>query len=737
MKKLKIKKEEVKTNKTFPALELFRIWHSALRIGNFAIFALAGLFTVTHAHAISLDDIQLWAGSGTNRAALVVEWNSPVLFNYSSVPAPIANKTMVWGYRFNGTATGTQMLDAILAADPKLYVMVNEAYGTFVTGIGYNLNDNGIIGLTDDLSTNYFTNGLLTNNDTSFADSAAPVNFGDLYWGGYFGPNWQVWTEAGDSGGFYSSPNRGSSPYWNPNTMTQGQWTYSVAGLDDLPLTNGSWIGFSVAPAAYDYSDPSDPVNEVATNDVEAPPSPDGTYVAYVPNTNDFATRIVSASGMDSLTPYNDPTAVLGAPALRFFDNFDGSVTDRVSIIDPAFNVTPAGSNILAVIESGGQITVQMGRKIYADLHHPYGVDLIVYGNSFFSGVSGTSGTISDNTDLSTATLTSSARFAHPAVVSVSQDGINWFTFTNITPVFPDEAYRWDDTNASWTAEQMNPNKPLNPYLYTNNFAGETVAGTLDQFTGASGGSGYSLSQFGLPWIQYVRIQPPSGNEAVIDAIAAADPAVTGDALSIAPDDIAGGNTNFFFQTPDKCTQNDVSIGFAYTSGFAKVSVVRLNDLTPFAPVEGDVSSAYEMQSLPLTAAPATYTATVGLRAGNNHNGNGSDLRVFEWNGTNWVSQSFIYEATNNEAYVSGVSHFSAFVVSQIVPPVLAIGSTTNGFAFTLTPVPNCPETLERSTDLKTWTSILTFTATNSQPITLQDSNYPGTKAFYRLQLNP
>ena len=39
--------------------------------------ALASLFLVTKSPAISLDDIQLWTGSGTNRAALVIEWNSP------------------------------------------------------------------------------------------------------------------------------------------------------------------------------------------------------------------------------------------------------------------------------------------------------------------------------------------------------------------------------------------------------------------------------------------------------------------------------------------------------------------------------------------------------------------------------------------------------------------------------------------------------------------------------------
>src|SRR5215475_91590 len=101
--------------------------------------AVLAVLAADRAPAISLDDVQLWAGSGTNRAAVVVEWNSPELFNNSSVPAPIASKTMAWGYRFNGTATGAQMLNAVLAADPKLYVIETNFSGLFVTGIGYNL----------------------------------------------------------------------------------------------------------------------------------------------------------------------------------------------------------------------------------------------------------------------------------------------------------------------------------------------------------------------------------------------------------------------------------------------------------------------------------------------------------------------------------------------------------------------------------------------------------------------
>src|SRR5271156_5965145 len=117
--------------------------------------ALAACALAANVHAFTTNDILLWTGSGTNRAALVIEWNPPEVFNQTTVPAPVANKTLVWGYRFNGAPTGTQMLEAILAADPKLYVVADETYGTFVESIGYNLNGNGVIGVTDGTGTNF------------------------------------------------------------------------------------------------------------------------------------------------------------------------------------------------------------------------------------------------------------------------------------------------------------------------------------------------------------------------------------------------------------------------------------------------------------------------------------------------------------------------------------------------------------------------------------------------------
>ncbi len=79
--------------------------------------------------------------------------------------------------------------------------------------------------------------------------------------------------------------------------------------MDGLTLTNGSWLGYSVAAAGY-----TSDTNEVAAMnaynlDEQAPPSPDGTYTAYVCNTNDFAAQIISTNLIDTANPYNDSTA--------------------------------------------------------------------------------------------------------------------------------------------------------------------------------------------------------------------------------------------------------------------------------------------------------------------------------------------------------------------------------------------------------------------------------------------
>jgi hypothetical protein len=268
-------------------------------------------------------------------------------------------------------------------------------------------------------------------------------------------------------------------------------------------------------------------------------------------------------------------------------------------------------------------------------------------------------------------------------------------------------------------------------------FGGQSAASGLNQFFGAAGGTGYDLKASGFPWVQYVRVQPGPGTYTVIDAIAAVDPVVVGDALSITPDNLASGITNLVFQKPDDSSQNLISLHFDSVSDIAKISTVGLSEFSAFAPVIGNVSSAYQITLKPVTGTNAVnYVAGIGLRAGDNYTGSGGDLRVYQWSGTNWTSEPFSFNSANNEVLVAGVTNFSAFVVTQIVPPQLNIQNDTNGFIFQFAPVPNGMHTLERSTNFVTWTSLVTITPTNSQSVTLQDNAAPPDKAFYRLHLN-
>ena len=180
-----------------------------------------------------------------------------------------------------------------------------------------------------------------------------------------------------------------------------------------------------------------------------------------------------------------------------------------------------------------------------------------------------------------------------------------------------------------------------------------------------------------------------------------------------------------------------ISLNFDSVSTNAKISTVSLHEFSSFAPVVGNVSSAYQLQARSLSDTNVVVLqADIGLRVGDNYSGNGGDLRVYQWNCTNWISQPFSFNPANNQVLVAGVTNFSAFVVSQIVPPSLSAQNFTNGFAFQFTPVANCPHVLERSTDLVNWTPIYTNTLPSAQPVTWQDTNAPAGKAFYRILLN-
>jgi len=168
----------------------------------------------------SFDDIQYWVGDGTTyRAALVIDWND------EKTP-----ESIVWGFRWDGEATGRDMLQAVTTADPHFgdVELKDWGWGWSVEGLGYDLDGDGFGALDPD-------------------DHYQPGWDGSRYWA-YFTYD-------------------GSASPWAPGEA----WTYSEVGMTDRTLSNGSWDGWRYT------ADENGPVQGVA-----AVPEPAAVALAYI-----------------------------------------------------------------------------------------------------------------------------------------------------------------------------------------------------------------------------------------------------------------------------------------------------------------------------------------------------------------------------------------------------------------------------------------------------------------------
>jgi len=140
-----------------------------------------------HAQTFSFDQIVNWTGTGSNEAAMLIDWQDGTMY-----PA------LVWGYRWDGTATGEQMLLAIEAADPDLMVEITTySFGDAVTALGFN-------------GSAYGPNGPGSHYESGFAVGTPG------FWAYYLG-----------SGTSYPA------------------WQESATGAGDRTLSNDDWDGWS------------------------------------------------------------------------------------------------------------------------------------------------------------------------------------------------------------------------------------------------------------------------------------------------------------------------------------------------------------------------------------------------------------------------------------------------------------------------------------------------------------
>jgi hypothetical protein len=169
-----------------------------------------------HSAPFSFDDVVLWYGSGANRAALAIDW-----IDTAAEPPAI-----VWGYRWNGAATGASMLTAIVAGDPRLFAKLGGSPGnaTAVYGLGYDADGDREFAIDD--GTTFDANGLAYSGP---ADGAVATDAADYYAEGWFTGFWHYGVAA-------------SNPY------NGGSWADIGTGMASRTLIDGAWDSWTFTP---------------------------------------------------------------------------------------------------------------------------------------------------------------------------------------------------------------------------------------------------------------------------------------------------------------------------------------------------------------------------------------------------------------------------------------------------------------------------------------------------------
>jgi hypothetical protein len=185
-----------------------------------------------------------WTGAGANRAAVAIDFDGE----------STADQSLVWGYRWDGVAKGRDMLVAIVAADPRLYLKVNSltVFETAFYGFGYDRDDNAAFSVQGEFgSPSFDADGIARG---AYDDSAVAGDDGDWYREGWEDHFWR-WGISRDNpwaGGAWTTP--------DVHGPAASQWT----------LVDGEWHSWALTPVTPD--DPGNYPELYAANPIIAAP---------------------------------------------------------------------------------------------------------------------------------------------------------------------------------------------------------------------------------------------------------------------------------------------------------------------------------------------------------------------------------------------------------------------------------------------------------------------------------
>jgi len=209
-----------------------------------------------------------------------------------------------------------------------------------------------------------------------------------------------------------------------------------------------------------------------------------------------FANAVISYDhGTGFAANFTNANAALGAPT-------SGS---SVTPFAPPFSTSQIVS-----IGADGSLTLQLSTPIINNPANPFGVDLLIFGNSFFVVTNGSG----SSARTSGAIFTSSVSTR----VEVSADALAWFTLDPARAPIVSTLFPTDGIG--------DPGRAVNPALTSSDFAGLDLSGIRSLYNGSAGGAGFDLAwaqdangnSLDLPSADCIRIDVLSGRTQ-IDAV--------------------------------------------------------------------------------------------------------------------------------------------------------------------------------------------------------------------------
>ncbi len=225
----------------------------------------------------------------------------------------------------------------------------------------------------------------------------------------------------------------------------------------------------------------------------------------------------VTYSGNPGFPPYDDPLAALGRPSTLVYDpGFPPWVpagTFAVSLVSPPWGVGPAGEKLLVTLRDGASLVAEFVPPLVDDPANWHGREFLVFGNAFFVA----SGFVQPDSDMNQLSIPGSGQLhREPMTVSVSQDGVTWYTFSDgpfADDFAPTQAFAWDFVARRW-GPGLDFTRPVPPSLSPADFGARTVAEAIDLYRDSAGGTAFDLAELPLPvdpltgrkWARFVRV---------------------------------------------------------------------------------------------------------------------------------------------------------------------------------------------------------------------------------------